>query len=319
MIAVNKWLLVGYLIIFGMLGCDAPTQEQATTKSKPIAKKRIKQSTESRKPISKQVSHKGYQPVYSWKKDDSPKQHTIQHLPTPNGYQRTKLSPEDRFPYWLRHLPIQPEGAKVYFHNGRKKMYQKGAHAVVDIDIGKRDLQQCADAVMRLKAEYHYGLKDYKNIHFNYTSGHKVSFEDWRKGKQPRVSGSSVNFTAPTGNTDNSYRNFKKYMVAIFSYAGTASLTKELKRVPIAEMQIGDVFIQGGFPGHAVIVVDMAEHPETGKRLFMIAQSYMPAQSIHVLNNLNDKALGPWYPLNFNGELNTPEWRFAKEDLKRFQ
>lgn len=319
MIAVNKWLLIGCLFIFGILGCDTPSQEQGTTTQNPVIKKQIKQTTASRNPIAKQISHDGYEPVYSWKTGNTTKQHTIQHLPTPNGYQRTALSAQDRFSYWLRNLPIQPEGSNVYFHNGRKKRYQKGAHAIVDIDVGKRDLQQCADAVMRLKAEYHYSIKDYQNIHFNYTSGHKVSFEDWRKGKKPKVSGSAVNFTTPSGNTDNSYRNFKKYMQSIFSYAGTASLTKELKRIPIAEMQIGDVFIQGGFPGHAVIVVDMAVHSKTGKKVFMIAQSYMPAQSIHVLNNLNDSTLGPWYPLDFNGELNTPEWRFSKADLKRFQ
>ena len=45
----------------------------------------------------------------------------------------------------------------------------------------------------------------------------------------------------------------------------------------LSEMQIGDVFIRGGSPGHCVIVVDMAVHQETGEKLFMLAQSYMPA------------------------------------------
>ena len=45
-------------------------------------------------------------------------------------------------------------------------------------------------------------------------------------------------------------------------------------------MQIGDVLIQGGSPGHAVIVVDMAENPATGEKLYLLAQSYMPAQDI---------------------------------------
>jgi len=52
------------------------------------------------------------------------------------------------------------------------------------------------------------------------------------------------------------------------------SLAKELKPIAVENMKIGDVFIQGGFPGHAIIVVDMAIHVRTGERLFMLAQSY---------------------------------------------
>ena len=32
-----------------------------------------------------------------------------------------------------------------------------------------------------------------------------------------------------------------------------------MESVVMQNMKIGDVFIQGGFPGHAVIVVDMVE------------------------------------------------------------
>jgi hypothetical protein len=104
----------------------------------------------------------------------------------------------------------------------------------------------------------------------------------------------------------------------VFAYAGTASLEKELKKVELREMEIGDVFIQGGSPGHAIIVVDMAENKNTGKKLFMLAQSYMPAQDIHVLKNPNNMNISPWYELDLGEVLNTPEWRFTKNNLKRF-
>ena len=83
-------------------------------------------------------------------------------------------------------------------------------------------------------------------------------------------------------------------------------------------MRIGDVFIQGGFPGHAVMVVDMAVNGRTGEKLFLLIQSYMPAQEIHVLKNPSDSADGPWYELDFGETLRTPEWTFSKDDLKRF-
>jgi len=83
-----------------------------------------------------------------------------------------------------------------------------------------------------------------------------------------------------------------------------------------AQVRIGDVFIRGGFPGHAVIVVDVAENQQ-GQRIFLLAQSFMPAQQIHVLRNPTS-SLTPWYLAKQHGPLATPEWLFDYRDLKRF-
>ena len=47
------------------------------------------------------------------------------------------------------------------------------------------------------------------------------------------------------------------------------------------DMEPGDVFIQGGSPGHCVIVVDMAVNEGTGEK-FYASPSYMPAQDIQI-------------------------------------
>lgn len=54
-------------------------------------------------------------------------------------------------------------------------------------------------------------------------------------------------------------------MDIIFAYAGTLSLENELIPVDLSDMEIGDVFIQGGSPGHAVVVVDIAVNESTAK------------------------------------------------------
>lgn len=99
------------------------------------------------------------------------------------------------------------------------------------------------------------------------------------------------------------------------------SLSKELPSVPYSSLQPGDVFIKGGSPGHAVIVIDVAVHPATRKKVFLLAQSYMPAQQIHILVNPTSRNLSPWYELTESdaGKLYTPEWTFEKRDLKRFK
>jgi Domain of unknown function (4846) len=101
-------------------------------------------------------------------------------------------------------------------------------------------------------------------------------------------------------------------------YAGTLSLSKELKSKQVKDLSIGDVFIQGGSPGHAVIVVDVAIKGSNGEKVFLLAQSYMPAQEIHVLVNPNDGGFSPWYSADFGEELVTPEWTFKRDMLKQF-
>jgi hypothetical protein len=217
----------------------------------------------------------------------------------PPGYQRKALD-SNSFGAYLRQLPLKEHGAYVKYYDGQYKRPDGVYTAVVDQPISARDLQQCADAVMRLRGEYLYAQKKYEDIHFNFLSDGK-----------PR-------YFLDRADAQRSYKSFLKYMDYIFSYANTGSLHKELKGVSFEEMQIGDVFIVTGRPyGHAIIVVDMAEN-EAGKKLFMLAQSYMPAQETQILINPNDSEISPWYSSDFAGSLSTPEWRFEKGDLRRF-
>ncbi len=308
-------IIVPILILFTFLSCKKETPK---TPSTPIA-----QRIEEKKPVSSP-------PITSDKKAAEPTPDYLTYafrskpislnltnlVETPKGYSRVEVA-KYSYAEWLRFLPVKPKDQPVKLFNGELKSNQNVHFAVLDIDVEQRDLQQCADAVMRLKAEYHFGLSDFSTIHFNFTSGDKVAFTDWSKGRKPQVSGNSVRFSEPGNTVDHSYKNFRKYMTMIFNYAGTASLSKELKSIPVEQMQIGDVFIQGGFPGHAVIVIDMAENSQNEK-LFLLAQSYMPAQDIHILKNYSNNDLSPWYSLNFENELNTPEWTFYKNNLKRF-
>jgi len=55
-----------------------------------------------------------------------------------------------------------------------------------------------------------------------------------------------------------------------------------------------------------------------GNKIFLLAQSYMPAQDIHVLNNPSNKNLSPWYEANDETIIETPEYTFTKDELKRW-
>ena len=137
------------------------------------------------------------------------------------------------------------------------------------------------------------------------------------KGKRILVNGNKTTWSAE-GRHSNTYSDFWAYLETIFMYAGTLSLSKELKPVSISDIKIGDVFIYGGSPGHAIIVVDLAYNPESGQKMMILAQSYMPAQELQILKNHLNKEKSPWYPTTFVGDLETPEWIFTQDQLKRF-
>ncbi|MFN8395834.1 MAG: DUF4846 domain-containing protein [Bacteroidia bacterium] len=256
--------------------------------------------------------------TYPWATMYNPVQSIQNRIALPEGYQRMAL-PKGSFGEWLRGLPLKPGKPKVMLYNGQEKTNQEAQFAVMDIDVGKRDLQQCADAVMRLRGEYLFSTDQFDAIHFNFTNGEPCTWNKWREGYRPSFAGNKTTWTKKAQPSD-SHESFRAYMDMVFMYAGTASLEKELPRIgTLKELQIGDVLIQGGFPGHAVLVVDVAENSDTGKKMYMLAQSYMPAQDIHILQNPNDPKLSPWYDASAVGPVETPEWTFLQQDLRRFK
>ena len=257
-------------------------------------------------------------PSYPWKSIGPQASETVgERIPAPAGCKRTEVS-ANSFGHWLRRLPLKKADSPVYLYDGRKKGNPHAHFAVIDMDVGRRDLQQCADAVIRLRAEYLYSVGAYDQIHFKFTSGHTASYSKWAEGYRPVVKGNRVDWER-SANRDASYANFRKYTDTIFMYAGSYSLSREMAPVDVGDMRIGDVFIVGGFPGHAVIVADMAVDENTGMKLFMLAQSYMPAQDVHILKNPTNRSLSPWYETDFGQILQTPEWTFQRNQLKRFK
>ncbi len=233
----------------------------------------------------------------------------------PQNYHRIIIN-NNSFAYYLRNLPLKPHNSKVMYYDGSAKVSNGVYEAVVNLKIGDKDLHQCADAVMRLRAEYLFQQNKYDSIHFNFTNGFRVEYSKWIQGNRMVVNGNKT-YWKLSAKPSNSADDLWNYLELIFTYAGTLSLAKELKQVNINDIQIGDVFIRGGSPGHAIIVVDMAVN-ENNKKVFILAQSYMPAQDLQILCNPNDKDLSPWYSIDFGDELVTPEWTFKKTELKRF-
>jgi Domain of unknown function (4846) len=232
------------------------------------------------------------QNIPSVKSNNNPWQ-TIAIIPLPPGFERVKVDPNS-FAYWLRILPLKKDRT-VYTYNGSPKQNQDAQFAVIDISVGDKDLQQCADAVMRLRAEYLYQQHRYSEIDFcdNHHTHYRLASHANRN-------------------------EFNQYLQKVFSYCGTLSLSGQLNTVTNFNLiNAGDVLIYGGSPGHAMLVVDMAIN-KSGEKIYLLAQSYMPAQDIHIVINPTDKILSPWYKVAGNTIIETPEWVFKTSQLKKW-
>jgi len=219
---------------------------------------------------------------------------SIIEIPLPAGYNRATAS-EHSFTNWLRSIKIKKD-KQVHLYDGSLKKNQSAQFAVLDIPVGNKNLQQCADAVIRLRAEYLFTKKRFNEIIFSDNNGkeYKWTHQDNRQ-------------------------EFEKYLETVFGWCGSASLEKQLNPVSeLSEIEPGNVFIKGGYPGHAMIVMDVAVNKK-GEKIFMLAQSYMPAQEIHIVKNPIDQNLSPWYKADTSEIIFTPEWKFYKNQLRRWQ
>lgn len=221
----------------------------------------------------------------------------LERFDAPLGYNRVRV-PQDGFESYLRSLPLKPNGTLVKYYNGELKPNDNIYVSVVDLPISERNLQISTNAVMRLISEYLYKQNEFDKIAFH-TDSEKLSF---------------VEFSGE----DYSEKKFGNYMDFVMERISTPNFCSDLKKVPLRDIKIGDIFVQNSVPyGHAVIVVDLVEN-KNGEQLILLAQSFQPAQEIQIITNPNREDLSPWYQVK-EGELLTPEWRFMTSDLMRFK
>ena len=102
-------------------------------------------------------------------------------------------------------------------------------------------------------------------------------------------------------------------------WSNTESIDKyDSFSVDIKDIRPGDFFIKSnqGSYGHAINVVDVVVNKTNNNKMFMLSQSYMPAQETHIL--INPETGGVWYALDEFKDIVTPEWSFTVTQLKRF-
>jgi len=234
----------------------------------------------------------------------------------PKGFQRIDL-PAGSFGAFLRTLPLAPSGTPVLAYHGGVILpsTHENLAAVVAIDVGKGDLQQCADSVIRLHAEWLYG-KGRRDEHYHAAAGLDLPFARYLAGDRLAYEGGKLSLNKIAPKTEATHAIFRKWLDEVFGWANTGSLAKEGALVTVADATAGDFFVMPGVPfGHAVVILDVAKSAD-GKRMVLLGQGYMPAQSFHVLR---PNASATWFAVDeASGEMVTPFWKpFPFSTLRR--
>ncbi|QEC69566.1 hypothetical protein FRZ67_20500 [Panacibacter ginsenosidivorans] len=226
----------------------------------------------------------------------------IYEIPLPEGYKRVTM-PDASFGAWLQKIKLRKNNT-VYLYNGQPKPDQTLHYAVLDFSTGNKDLQQCADAIMRLRAEYYFSRNEYSKINFK-SANKNFNFQDWLY----RIN-----------NPEQDKHNLMlQFMQDVFINCGTYTVDEMTGNIAMKEMQPGDILVKAGSPGHAMVVADVAVNEITGKKIYLLAQGYMPAQDMHIVINPNNKKLSPWYEVDKHSKVITPGWIFEENQLKRWK
>lgn len=251
---------------------------------------------------------------------DLPELTTVERaFPAPTGFEREEVS-AGSYAAYLRGLPVRTDRTNVLLYTGEPVSMPSAG--VIPLDLGKRDVHQCADSVIRLFAEYLWSIDKAQLAEFHYTSGDLSSWKRWRKGKLLAIKKGKV--VEVSGKPyPNTHKGFRRWQEKVFMYASTRSMHRDSKRIEApGELAPGDFFLKSATPGHVVILLDIARDKD-GRRAALIGQGYLPAREFHVISGSGDRVLdGAWYllPESDADKISTPTWSpFSMEHAWRFK
>lgn len=242
---------------------------------------------------------------------------TIQtRVNAPNVYKRVVYS-ETSFEDYRRIYKLKPFRSKIINYDNTEYFWQGGHIGILEIPVPKNGLQQCADALLRIRSEYLWDNNRKAEIGFNFTSGHYCSWIKYAEGYRPKINGNKVTFSK-TASAKHSKNNFYKYLNLIYMYSGTLSLYNELESIDAKDLKIRDILIKGGSPGHIVMIADEVVN-DNGEKLYLLFQGNTPAQSVHLVKNLEDKSITPWYQLENDAVIPVSNYTFSRAKFVRFK
>lgn len=228
----------------------------------------------------------------------------------PAGYKRVPVA-NDTFGKYLRDFELREYTTKPLAYDTAAKTLANNdsapAVSVLDMDlINKSNLQESANSVIRLYAEFLYEKGRFDDIAFNLltTPAFRLDFRTWSEGGRLIEEGNSITWCKEHGDhckhrdvdTGTEYGIFKYYMQNVMLHSNISSLPSNMKSVSMNEVTVGDVIVYADSKVPDIIV-DMAENAD-GSKLLLIARGGNPASEIFVVRNESNADLNPWHDMN---------------------
>jgi hypothetical protein len=230
----------------------------------------------------------------------------------PEGYKRVPVQ-KNSYAYFLRRLPMLPYDAVS--NNSPPESQHVGALNLYPMNNMLKEIQLC----VRLRGEYFFRREQYDKIGFSIVNFQRVFYREFVEGLMMTIGDKSYSTKQRLG--VERYSSFNGYLGFVFINSDINTTLLDVQSVFINDIMPGDMFIQSGSSGGAVIVLDVAYNPSTGDRIFLLAKNHKPARVAYVLVNPKERWSGsPWYKVKTEGDkIVTPEFVFYKHDLRRFQ
>jgi hypothetical protein len=272
--------------------------------------------------IAKETSSEPTPATYPWLgAPDAPKADgsLASRIAPPPGYTRIPVE-SGSFSAFVRGLPLAPKGTPVVAHDGAivRAADDDYVEAVVAVDVGNADLQQSADVIVRLHAEWLWGRGERSKISYVASSKLELPLSRWEKGQRLVTNNGSDVFWAIQGKPKEvDYAEFRRYLDAVFNWGNSTSLAVRSRKLEKPEELVpGDFFLHSHAPGHVAIVLDVADKPG-GERVALLGQVLNPAQSLHVLR---PGRATPWFSLRPGNAILTPYTsEFDWSELRRLE
>lgn len=183
---------------------------------------------------------------------------------TPFGFKRVEVE-KGSYQEFLRNYRMYPSTHIGKYQSG----YEMGATQVLEMDFIGKDIQECADVAMRLRCEYLFKTGQYSKISFHTSATNVFSYENYLK--QNKLTSNE--------------KSFRGYLEKLMSWAGSLSVDNyDTQTVKWKDVQIGDVIIIGGNPGHVVTIADMAVCDDPEVIAVILVQGFQPVQETEVVN-----------------------------------
>ena len=232
----------------------------------------------------------------------------------PEGFVRVQAAPNS-FAAFVRGLALEPHGTLPEFYDGTPKT-AKDYEGVLVTTMQKRNMFQSAQAMYRLQAMYLFSQGRYAEMKVTFMNGFVFGYDRWRGGESLGVSGNSV-YWKSGGTAQTSSVTLESYLDQVNTFCNATTLRGMLTATTSEHLTIGDVLYRSATPIHCMMVVDMAQNPETGERLFLFAQGGTPAQPIQIVRNVAEPTLSPWYSSKNMTSWSTPGAIFQPANFYR--